>query len=69
MAWLAFFSDDGRPVLRVSPWGQAAVALCAAGILLIGTFAAGWLKTFSDARSRDVYAVNQASPVVVAQQP
>jgi NADH-quinone oxidoreductase subunit N len=69
VAYAMYFSDDGRPVLRVSPWGQAAVALCAAGILLTGTFAAGWLKTFSDARSRDVYAVNQASPVIVAQQP
>lgn len=55
------FRDDDQPALRAPLVGQAIVLACAAGILLTGTFWAGRLKEFSDARSRDLYAVTQKS--------
>lgn len=69
IAYAMYFTDDGQPALRTAPLGQAAVALCAAGILLTGTFAAGRLKSFSDARSRDAYAQQQTPRNVVAEKP
>ncbi len=63
------FADEDRPAIR-APWlGQAVVTACAVGILLTGTFAAGWLKNFADARSRDLYAYTPSSHVVVAEKP
>lgn len=63
------YREEDRPAIR-APWlGQVVVTACAVGILLTGTFAAGWLKNFSDARSRDLYAVTPSSHVVVAEKP
>ena len=59
------FSDDGQPAIRTPILGRGVVALCAALVLLTGTVCVGWLKQFSDDRSRGLYAVvkpvNQAS--------
>lgn len=56
------FRDDDQAPLRAPLAGQAIVLACAVGILLTGTLWAGRLKDFSDARSRDLYAVTQKSP-------
>jgi NADH-quinone oxidoreductase subunit N len=69
IAYAMYFTDDGQPALRTAPLGQFAVALCAAGILLTGTFAAGRLKNFSDARSRDAYAQTPTSRSIIAETP
>lgn len=51
------FEDDGQPAFRAPMAGQALVTLCAILVLYTGTMGAGWLKSFSDNRSRDLYSV------------
>ncbi|HKQ46910.1 MAG TPA: NADH-quinone oxidoreductase subunit N [Phycisphaerae bacterium] len=69
IAYAMYFTDDGQPTLHTAPLGQVSVAICAVGILLTGTFAAGRLKSFSDARSRDAYAQQQTPRNVIAEKP
>jgi len=54
-----FVTSDEAPI-RASLLGQAMAIACAAVVILTGTFYAGRLKVFSDARSRDLYAVSAA---------
>ncbi|MEK6643647.1 MAG: NADH-quinone oxidoreductase subunit N [Planctomycetota bacterium] len=49
-----FVQSDEAPI-RAPAMGQFAVLACAVAILLSGTVYAGRLKSFSDARSRDIY--------------
>ncbi|MCG8407302.1 MAG: NADH-quinone oxidoreductase subunit N [Phycisphaerales bacterium] len=51
------FTDDGQPTVHAPISGQAAVTVCAILVLLTGTLSAGWLKDFSDNRSRGLYAI------------
>ncbi len=59
VAFAMCFSDDGQPAIRVPFLGQAAATVCALAILLIGTLWAGNIKTFSDERSSNLYAVTK----------
>lgn len=61
VARVMIFVDDGRPAIRTPMLGQALVTVCAVLILYTGTIGAGWLKAFSDNRSRDLYAVVESS--------
>jgi NADH-quinone oxidoreductase subunit N len=56
-----FVQSDEAPV-RPPAIAQLAVTLCAAGIFFAGTFWAGPLKRFADARSRDMFTSGQNSP-------
>ncbi len=58
VAYAMYFVDDDHPPIRVYSAGRVLVAACAVGILLTGTLSAGWLKSFSDARSTGLYAVS-----------
>jgi NADH-quinone oxidoreductase subunit N len=51
------FVDDGQPVVRAPFAGQLAVSICAILVLLTGTIWAGNLKSFSDDRARNLYAI------------
>ncbi len=55
------FVDDGQPAIQVPLVGQALVTVCAALVLYTGTLGAGWLKSFSDEQSKDLYAVVENS--------
>lgn len=67
------FADDGQPAIHAPLSGQAAVTICAILILLTGTVSAGWLRDFSDNRSRGLYAIvqpeNQDEQTVTGEQP
>ncbi len=63
------FSDDGQPAIRTPLLGQVAVMACGVLIVLTGTLWAGKLKSFSDNRSRDLYAVVNRAPALQVVEP
>jgi NADH-quinone oxidoreductase subunit N len=61
IAYAMYFTESDEPPVRTPVLGQAVVAMCALGIVLIGTIFAGRIKTFGDARATDLYGVVQSS--------
>ena len=52
--------DDGQPEVRAPLAGQGIALACAVAVLLMGTFWAGGLKRFTDARSLNLFAMGAA---------
>ena len=63
VAYAMFFRDDKEAVVvRCPASARLALVVSAAIVILTGTLWAGDLKTFADARSRDLYAVVKPAP-------